>query len=448
MKNRLKVGWFPEWLPKEQALENRVKNIIAKEFSKYWFINIETPAVEKNSVLTAKSWSEANQQIYWLHWLAQVEQWKEDNKDYSLRFDLTVPMSRYVLDHDDELTFPFKRYQIQKVWRWESHQKGRYKEFYQCDIDVVDKEVDIAYDAETIEVLAKTLQKVLDEFWVDKEFYVQLNNRKIYEAIFEELWLLEDQKNTVMRILDNYYKVEEKEFSSNLIEHLWEEKTKQLLKYIDFGDLNIDENEPQHIQEAKNEIKTVYELLQKKWINVNVDPYIVRGLDYYTGTVFETFIKWHKEFWSVCSGWRYDKLSDYILHNTDSKWVSYEWVWGSIGLSRLLQRLLDSWVLQNKERLVDVLLFNIKDQGKFYKEEIASLLRGSGIRVDLYYKNDPLRDQFKYADSKWIPLGIFIWEQEVSDNTVSIRNLITKNNDTTNKDNILESIKKQLNNIT
>lgn len=428
--HKLIPWWFPERLPSEQLLENKFKSIISWEFQKYWFVNIATPAVERNEVLTAKSWSDASQQIYWLHGLAQVQQWKNDYKNYSLRFDLTVPMSRYVLDHAEDLAFPFKRYQIQKVWRGESAQRWRYKEFYQCDVDVVDKTIDIKYDAETIEVLAKTLQKVFHYFDIEADFTIQLNNRKIYDAIFEDLAIDTSDRWSVMNMIDSYYKIGIDNFSRELEAKIGEHKSKKLQRYLDYSIENLDSQESSTVQEAKKELKTVYDLLSRSWIKVAINPYIVRGLDYYTWTVFETFIDDHPEFWSICSGWRYDNLSKHITDATWHKGENYEGVGWSIWLSRLLWRLLDAWMIHHQERLVDVMFFNIAWQATYYKQEIASILRNEGITTTLYHKDDKLGKQFTYAEKLWIPLGIFLGEQEEKTKSITIRNLSTKENKT------------------
>lgn len=444
MKNELRVWWFPEWLPEEQVLENTMKQIIADEFQKYGFVNIETPAVERNDVLTAKSGNDVSQQIYWLYWLAQVQKGGEDYKDFSLRFDLTVPMSRYVLDHAEELAFPFKRYQIQKVRRGESHQKWRYKEFYQCDVDVIDEKVDIHYDAETIELLAKTLKKMFQKLWIEKEFTVQLNNRKIYDALFQELWFDESTIKEIMKAIDAYYKMKETEFDELLESIIWKQKAVLLKQYLTFGEWDSDDNMPAAVSNAKKELKTVYDLLIIKWIQVEVNPYIVRWLDYYNGTVFETFIDGYSEFWSVCSWGRYDNLSKYITDNTWHKGKNYEGVWGSIWLSRLLWRLINAWLINNKHRLVDVLFFNIQGQSLKYKEELVSLLREWWIKVDLYYKEDSLSKQFKYAEKKWIPIWVFIWDSEEKQQIASVRNLVTKENNQFHKEDIMILIKETL----
>lgn len=420
-KETLRVAWFPEWLPLEQALENKMKELISKEYQKYWYINIETPAVERNDVLTSKSWAEVSKQVFWLYGLAQKT---EDIKDYSMHFDLTVPLARYIIDHEHEIEFPFKRYQIQKVRRGERQQKWRFKEFYQCDVDVIDKNVDIAYDAEVIDVLYKTLQRIFIHFEIKNDFVVQMNNRKLYDAIREYLRLENDKKIDVMRLFDDYYKLETTEFEKIFQELIGDTyKTAMDLLSFDINTVILEDIKDEKINKAVSEIKFVYDSLKQRWVNVIFDPYIVRWLDYYSWTVFETFVEWYKEFGSVCSGWRFDNLVNYIRDKTAIQGDEYGWVGGSIWLSRLLNRLLDQWLVEAKEPLSDVIIFNLNDNAQKYRNEIATTLRNNDLRVDQYFKPEKIGKQFKYAESKNIPIGVFAGETEEKEQIVIIKDL-------------------------
>lgn len=438
-KETLRVAWFPEWLPPEQALENKMKELITKEYEKYWYINIETPAIERNDVLTSKSWADVSKQIFWLYGLAQKT---DDLKEYSLHFDLTVPLARYIIDHEDEIEFPFKRYQMQKVRRGERQQKWRFKEFYQCDVDVIDKNVDIAYDAEVIDVLYKTLKSIFAYFDIKKDFMVQMNNRKLYDAIWEDIGIDQGKKIDIMRLFDDYHKMGNDEFQK-ILEEIAGDDAKKIMDFLSFDINQIDlENITNgKIKEAMGEIKFVYETLKGKWVNIKFDPYVVRWLDYYSWTVFETFVEGYKNFGSVCSGGRFDNLVNYIRNKTSISGQEYGWVGGSIWLSRLLNRLLDQWLIEAKEPLSDVIIFNLNDNAQKYRDEIATLLRNNDFRVDQYFKPEKIAKQFKYAESKNIPFGIFAWEKEETEGKIVVKNLNKKESKEANKESIIDVIR-------
>jgi histidyl-tRNA synthetase len=227
---------------------------------------------------------------------------------------------------------------MQKVWRGERHQAGRFKEFYQCDIDVIDKNLNIAYDAEVIYVLYTTVEKIFQELGLDKTFVIQLNNRKLYDSIFTHLDIPPENAKKLMNIFDLYHKIDKADFEEQ-VQTLIGEKYDELLQYFNQDILTKQSEYPTDIALAIQELKQVYEYLQRRGVNVHFDPYIVRGLDYYNGTVFETFIEDNREFGSICSGGRFDNLVGYIRNNTGKKGTEYGGVGGSIGLSRLLFRL-------------------------------------------------------------------------------------------------------------
>ncbi|MDR3169225.1 MAG: histidine--tRNA ligase [Candidatus Peribacteria bacterium] len=357
--------------------------------------------------------------MFGLYGLAQGA---EDTKDYSLHFDLTVPLSRYVIDHEGELAFPFKRYQIQKVRRGERSQKGRFKEFYQCDVDVIDKNLSTAYDAEVVYILYTTVEKIFQQLGLDKKFVIQLNNRKLYDAIFGHLGVEAEQAKKLMNVFDLYHKIEKTEFEKQVKEIIGE-KHETLIQYLDNNILTENTEYPENISKAVQELKEVYEYLQRRGVNVKFDPYIVRGLDYYNGTVFETFIEDNRDFGSICSGGRFDNLVGYIRNNTEKKGAEYGGVGGSIGLSRLLFRLKEAGLLPAENSLADVMIFNFDDNAQQYREEIADILRESGLRVDQYLNNDKMGKQFQYAESKKIPYGVFAGEKEQEQKQVQIKNL-------------------------
>jgi histidyl-tRNA synthetase len=235
---------------------------------------------------------------------------------------LTVPLARYVIDHEGDLAFPFKRYQIQKVRRGERSQKGRFKEFYQCDVDVIDKNLSTAYDAEVVYILYTTVEKIFQQLGLDKKFVIQLNNRKLYDAIFGHLGIEAEKAQKLMSVFDLYYKIEKADFEKQIKEIIGDQYV-DLSQYLDNDILEGTQNYPETISKAIQELKKVYESLQSRGVNVKFDPYIVRGLEYYNGTVFETFIENNRDFGSICSGGRFDNLVGYIRTNTGKKGAEY-----------------------------------------------------------------------------------------------------------------------------
>lgn len=433
MAKNLKASWFPELTPDKQIIENNLKEIIAKNYKKSWFINIETPTIELNSILTAKGWEEVAKQIFWLYGLAQ---WAEDLKDYSMHFDLTVPFARYVIEYENDLKFPFKRYQIQKVFRWERPQKCRYREFYQCDIDVVDENLDINYDIEVIETLYDTVQEILDFLEINKEtkIEVHINNKHIINWICDKYNI--DKKEDFFKLIDNYYKLPSEKFNTLLNNLVWE-KTNEIL---DLLWKSLDINNFQWLSEEilpwVKDLIQIYNNLKENWVNVIFDPYITRWLDYYTWVVFETFIinKKTKPL-SICSWGRYDNLVWAIRDLSWNKWKNLAWVWGSIGLSRLFCILEDSWLINKKLALSNAIIFNIWWTNK-YVQKIKKELKNQWLNTDVYYKKAKLDKQFKYADSKNITFWIFAWESEEKENKVTIKNLIKRSEETINIDEI------------
>lgn len=213
-----KVWWFSELTPEYKLLEEKMFDLIKKNYRQFWYTPIETPSVEKNEVLTAKWWGEVKNQIFWLYWLAQ---WTEDLKDYSLRYDLTIPFSRYIVDYRWELAFPFKRSQIWKVWRWERQQRWRSKEFYQADIDVIWENNILKdylfYDAEVINVAFLTLSNIFNEFWIDPRLKININNRKIISWFISSLNLTE-KLTDISIIIDKKDKISTEKFLLDMTE--------------------------------------------------------------------------------------------------------------------------------------------------------------------------------------------------------------------------------------
>ncbi len=408
---KLLPGWFQEFSPTQQVIENRMKEIIRKNYEIYGFANIETPAVELTSVLTSKWWDEVGNQIFWLYGLKQG--W-EDLKNFSLHFDLTVPFARYVVDRESELKFPFKRYQIQKVWRGERQQKGRFKEFTQCDIDVIGPKVPLEYDSEIISALYFSIAEIFTFLWFEKKAKVHMNNKKFIAWICEKFGFDNEKTLKFFKLLDDYYKLPAEKFEEILIEISWN-NSQEIKNILSTSLEHLDENDA-FFWPGVQEIKQVYFSLKNNGVNVAFDPYITRWLDYYTGTVFETFIEGKMDFWSVCSGGRYDNLVDSIkkLANNGKSWpVNYLWVGGSIGLSRLLA-LLESENIEKILPLSEVIILNAPWSNMEYMQKVANILRKSWYKTDVYFNDEKLPKQFTYAESKNISFAIFAgWDEEI-----------------------------------
>lgn len=425
-----KVWWFAELTPEYKILEEKMLNIIKKNYRQYGYTPIETPAVEKTEVLTAKWWWEVKNQIFWVYGLAQGS---EDMKDYSLHFDLTVPFSRYVLDYRWELAFPFKRSQIQKVWRWERQQRWRSKEFYQADIDVIWEENTwndyLFYDAEVVSVAYNTYLEIFKEFWLETKIKVNLNNRKIISGFIDSLWLA-DKLTEISIIIDKIDKIPVEKFIEELNEIVNNDEISQkILKFCrykaNFDNLNniwielqIDnEDFKKWIYELKEVLSFMYKLwLEKDKVIVNLS--IIRWLAYYTWTVFETFIEWDRNLGSIGSGWRYEKLTSYIDPKT-----AFSWVWFSIWVTRMEEYLFEKIDKESLQKTTsDFLIINFEEtQNESLK--LYNKLINEWKNVEFYPESDKLAKQFKYADKKWIRYCLIMWEQEIRSCVYVIKDL-------------------------
>ncbi len=418
----IRVSWFTELKPEEKIIEENILNIIKNSYQQVGYTQIETPAVEKNTVLTAKWWNEISKQIFWLYWLAQ---WCNDTKDYSLHFDLTVPFARYVIDHRSELTFPFKRSQIQKVWRWEKAQKWRFREFYQADIDVIWEELNnqnknkyIFYDAEIIFTIIRTLKNIFNNLKLNCSFKVKINNKKIIYWFIKDLNLL-NKITEITTIIDKKDKIKTEKFIE-LLKLEWLTKD-QIIKIQNFISQDIQTAEKfssnSEYLEWINELKQVANLLEKLWIcEYEIDFWIVRWLDYYTWTVFETFIEEEIQLWSIASGWRYEKFTRFIDNKTN-----FSWVWWSIWVSRL-ETFVFNKLNYNKKTTSEYLILNFQETNKQCINLFLNFLN-EWKKVELYPEYDKLKKQLKYADKKWINYCVILGENELKEKCYIIKNM-------------------------
>ena len=386
-----------------------------------------------SEVLLAKAGGETEKQIYRFN--------KGDN-DLSLRFDLTVPLAKYVTQNYNNLAFPFRRYQIGKVYRGERPQKGRFREFYQCDIDIIgDGELAIVNDAGMPAVIYNTIKEL-----GFNDFTICINNRKILNGLFKEL-NQEENSVEIMRIIDKIEKIG-KENVIKCLEDMNIEKT-SIDRIIDFieidgtADEKIEKLEKLEVSEelfrqGLEELKQVVKYIRSFGVpdtNFKVDLSIARGLDYYTGTVYETFLNEYREIGSICSGGRYDNLAEYY---TDKKLPG---VGVSIGLTRLFYKLNELQAIETSKKSISKVLVvsMVEDQAKAL--EIGNILRNAGIQTENYLEDKKIKAKFKYADKLQIPYVIVIGEDEIINNVVTLKNMQTGEQETLKIEDVIEKLK-------
>ena len=408
---------FMELLPEEQVLFNQMKETIQKTYEKFGFLPIDTPVIESTEVLLAKAGGETEKQLY---------SFTKGDSNLTLRFDLTVPLAKYVAMHSNELSFPFRRYQIGKVYRGERAQRGRYREFYQCDIDVIgDGELNIINDAEVPSIMYEIFRKLgLDDFTI------KINNRKILNGLFESINAKENAVD-IMRIIDKIEKIGEEKVIAELRElQIPEENIQKIVTFIQIEgttdeklqaleNLNI-ENEIycEGITELKEVIKYIRLFnVPEKYFTVDVK--IARGLDYYTGTVYETFLNEHKSVGSICSGGRYNNLSEYY---TDKKLPG---VGMSIGLTRLFYILNEMNLIKTEKKSISEILIISMIPDLKPAIETANKLRQAGINTEIYFDDKKIKAKFKYADKLKIPYVIVIGEEEIETGELTLKNMET-----------------------
>ena len=411
------LAGFMELLPNEQILFDQMKQTIENTYKKFGFLPIDTPIVELSEVLLAKAGGETEKQIY---------RFEKGDTDLSLRFDLTVPLAKYVAKNYGNLSFPFRRYQIGKVYRGERMQKGRFREFYQCDIDIIgDEKLDIINDAE----LPSVIYTIFKEFGFDN-FTIRINNRKLLNGLFASIGQ-KDNATEILRIIDKIDKIGKEAVIEELEKiEISKDAIEKIISFIEISgtsdeklqkleELNIENEEFKLGLSELTEVVKYMRLFGIPDKNFNVDLTIARGLDYYTGTVYETFLNDYRELGSVCSGGRYENLAEYY---TDKKLPG---VGVSIGLTRLFYKLNElNLINANKKSVADVLIIPMcEDLTK--PIELATRLRQQGINTEIYLNDKKLKAKFKYADKLEIPKVIIIGEDELKENKVKIKDMIT-----------------------
>lgn len=437
MKKQIKViprtlPGFMELKPNEQILFNQIKEKIEESYKRFGFLPLDTPILELSEVLLAKAGGETEKQIYRF----------TRGDDLAMRFDLTVPLAKYVSKNYGELQFPFRRYQIGKVYRGERPQKGRFREFYQADIDIIgDGELSIMNDAEIPSIIYTTFKNLGFD-----DFTIRINNRKILNGLFEYLNIVE-LSTEIMRIIDKLEKIGKENVKLELLKlNIEEEIVDKILEFISISGNNEEKIEALEKLNIKNEVfeKGLFELKEVvKYIrlfdvpeeNFSIDLTIARGLDYYTGTVYETFLDNYREIGSVCSGGRYDNLAE---NYTDK---SLPGVGIAIGVTRLFDQLNDLKLIKTeKESISDVLVISTSDDVSECLP-IANTFRKEGINTEVYMNDKKMKAKFKYADKLKIPYVAIIGEDELKENKVSLKNLVTGKQDTINIQEAVEILK-------
>ena len=413
------LSGFMELLPEKQIRFERMMEILRKTYSSYGFAPLDTPAIEDARILLAKGGGETEKQIY---------RFQKGDSDLALRFDLTVPLAKYVALHYNDLAFPFRRYQISKVYRGERAQRGRFREFYQADIDIIgDGKLDILNEAE----IPSIIYNVFRGFGL-KRFQIRVNNRKILNG-FYAMHGLGEKSGDIMRTVDKLDKIGAEKVAVLLTEDcgLTAEQAEEILKFIGIRGTNEEVLAALEGYTGRNEVfdagvaelRAVTKNLAAFGVpeeNFAVDLTIARGLDYYTGTVYETFLLDHPEIGSVCSGGRYDNLAGYYIDKP------LPGVGVSIGLTRLFY-VLDEQGLLNPElpgAPADALVLPMTaDPGAAIA--LASRLRQAGLRVQLYGEQRKFKQKMSYCDKLGVPFAVLLGEDELAQGKCSVKNMRT-----------------------
>lgn len=409
---------FMELLPEDQIAFNRMYDTIRGVYERYGFLPLDTPTIELSEVLLAKAGGETEKQIY---------RFDKGDTDLALRFDLTVPLARYVAQHQQDLVFPFKRYQMSKVFRGERPQKGRFREFYQCDIDVIGLDsLDIVYDAEMPAIICQVFKEL--DFG---SFTIRLNNRKVLNGFFSELGYA-DKIGDILRTIDKLEKMGKEAVNEELKEFgVAAGDIERILAFIAIkgsndevlAALKAQDIADERYQAGVSELEAVIGYLRRFGIaeeNFRIDLTIARGLDYYTGTVFETMLNDYPSMGSICSGGRYDNLADYY---TDQKLPG---IGISIGLTRLFYQLKENGLVKsNAGSLARVIVIPMGEDDMNEAIAVAAKVRGEGIPADVYYQQKGMKQKMKYAARLGIPYAAIIGESERASASVMLKNMET-----------------------
>ena len=432
------LSGFMELQPDKQVQMDKMRAVLAETYARYGFTPLDTPAIEAAEVLLAKGGGETEKQIY---------RFTKGDSDLALRFDLTVPLAKYVAANYGQLTFPFRRYQIGKVWRGERAQRGRFREFYQADIDIIgDGALDILNEAEIPAIIYDTFTRLGLH-----RFRIRVNNRKVLNGFFAILGL-SGQAGDVLRTIDKLDKIGADKVRELLTDTcgVAVEQADEILRFIACPGTSADKLAFLEQYRGRNEtfdlgldeLRTVVGYLPAFGVpeeNFELDLTIARGLDYYTGTVYETVLLDHPEVGSICSGGRYDDLAGYYTNK------SLPGVGISIGLTRLF------YILQEQNMIsdavltapADVLILPMTDDLSA-AVSLASMLRAGGLRVQLYSEKKKFKAKIGYADKLGIPFVIFLGEDEIAQNVCALKNMDTGEQEAVTQAAALETIRAEI----
>ena len=432
------LSGFMELQPDKQVQMDKMRAVLAETYARYGFTPLDTPAIEAAEVLLAKGGGETEKQIY---------RFTKGESDLALRFDLTVPLAKYVAANYGQLTFPFRRYQIGKVWRGERAQRGRFREFYQADIDIIgDGALDILNEAEIPAIIYDTFTRLGLH-----RFRIRVNNRKVLNGFFTILGLSE-QAGDVLRTIDKLDKIGADKVRALLTDTcgVTSEQADEILRFIACPGTSADKlafleqyrGRNETFDTGLDELRTVVGYLPAFGVpeeNFELDLTIARGLDYYTGTVYETVLLDHPEVGSICSGGRYDDLAGYYTNK------SLPGVGISIGLTRLF------YILQEQNMIsdavltapADVLILPMTDDLSA-AVSLAAMLRAGGLRVQLYSEKKKFKAKIGNADKLGIPFVIFLGGDEIAQNVCALKNMVTGVQEAVTQAAALETIRAEI----
>lgn len=429
------ISGFPEFLPHEQLAFNRIVEIIRNKFELYGFSPLDTPAVEKTSTLLAKG---SDHEIYGLYRLSGEE--GTSKKDLALRFDLTVPLARYVAQHHGRLTFPYRRYHIAPVWRGERPQAGRYRQFYQCDIDIIGEgELSLIHDGEVLSVIYEIFNAIGLQ-----RFIIKINNRSILTSLIKDFGIAEDNVANVLRIIDKAEKISKDQWKAELSAQGL--KSSDILFLMNLLSMSMSNKEwltylktLSRSSEFITGIEELSQVLENAYRfgvpdeYIQIDPSLARGLSYYTGTVYETKLLDYPELGSVCGGGRYGNLTQSFINK------KFPGVGISIGISRLIPKLIEIGLVKTDSQTPASILVTTQNRNLMaYYIEIAQRLRKAQIKTELYLPEKSLSTQMKYASKKGFKFVIIADEAERQTHHVIVRNLESGEQTTTLMENLLK----------
>ncbi|MEZ0469926.1 histidine--tRNA ligase [Luteimonas salinilitoris] len=417
-----------ELLPRDQIAFQRMLDTIRRTFEGFGFLPVETPVFELSDVLLTKSGGETERQVYFVQSTGALEKESERLPELALRFDLTVPLARYVAEHERELAFPFRRYQMQRVYRGERAQRGRFREFYQCDIDVIGKDaLSPRHDAE----IPAVIHAVFKALGIG-DFTIQMNHRKLLRGFFEGLGIEGVRQDLVLRELDKLDKRGADAVRDTLLGEdfgLAPEAADRLLAFSRVRSRDHDDALAKlaelgpgtpSFEQGRDELCAALERLRAMGVpesDYAINLSIARGLDYYTGMVYETVLDAHPQIGSICSGGRYDDLAG---HYTKSKLPG---VGISIGLTRLFWQLREAGLVDTADSSVDVLVALLDDAGLDHALALSQRLRAAGLNVETQLEPRKLAKQLQYADRAGIRFVVIRGEDEATRGAVAVKDL-------------------------